>query len=145
MLVDLKTQALTHNVVKLFAHCLVDTHPETLQAIADYYDHKEALHLKGFVEAEHLVGIVGYAYKDPHKILMTHLAVDPEFRGKGVATSMLSALVESEQIKWIGVEATETGVSFYKKLHFVCVPNGNRENGEIYYSCEWKRSVSKPF
>jgi ribosomal protein S18 acetylase RimI-like enzyme len=145
MLVDLKSQALTHKVVMLIAHCLADTHPETLRTVADYYDHKEALFLKGFLEEDDLVGIVGYAYKAPRKILMTHLAVDPEFRGRGVATRMLRELVEAESIKWIGAESTASAVPFYQKLNFDCILKTSRDDGENHFSCEWKRDESKSF
>ena len=145
MLVDLKSQALTHKVILLIAHCLADTHPETMRTVADYYDHKEALFLKGFMEEESLVGIVGYAYKAPSHILMTHLAVDPEYRGKGVATRMLRELVETEAIKWIGAESTAAAVPFYQKLNFQCISKSNRDDGENHFTCEWKQGESEAF
>jgi len=145
MLVDLKSQALSQPVIDLISHCLEEAEQETLCSIADFYDNKAALCLKGFLIDDVLVGIIGYAFKAPRKILITHLSVDAAYRNQGVATDMLRTLISEERIIWIGAEATPDAVRFYQKLHFECISKIDRDDGRPHYSCQWTEGESLVF
>lgn len=135
MLIDLKPFAQTHTVLELLSHCLVENNSETLQSVADFYSHKEGLYLKGYTIREQIVGVIGYAFKSPRKAIITHLSVEPGFRGQGIATALINGIIETHRLKWVGAESTEDALSFYEHLNFQCVRKYNTDDNEGHYSC----------
>ncbi len=135
MLIDLKPFATTQEVINLLSCCLEEHDPSAAASIASFYVQKDALHLSGYTEKDQIIGVLGFAFKSPREILITHLAVNPDFRGKGIATAMIQNITEVHHLFGVGAEATERAKSFYERQHFECIPIADRENGEKHYSC----------
>lgn len=136
MYVDLKDLVHTPEVLDLLSCCLIDDEADVLRSVADYYKHKEGLALTGYRVEGLLLGVIGYAFKAPKKVIITHLAVNPAHRNKGIATKLIGAIVAHHNLKWVGAEATPSAVSFYQRLAFKCQPRVDHETGTTRFTCQ---------
>lgn len=134
-MINLKEYALSPEVSRLLAYCLSNPEEALLKSIAELYMKREGLFLVGVYRGTELAGLLGYAMKAPRQMIVTHLAVDPIFRREGIAREMLTELIHELKLKWVGVDAIESGKDFYEAMGFSCVPVIDADGGATHYNC----------
>jgi len=118
----------------------------------DYYDFKAALKDIFFVfeEKERILGfLIACCYEGENKAIIMRIAVEPEYRGKGIATTLIEATLENLKKMNIGeveldVEIVRTGpIRLYEKIGFKIVRplHINNEENEDFYIMKLKLDI----
>ena len=120
----------------------------------NYYDFKAALKDLFFVfeEKEKILGfLIACCYEGEDRAIIMRIAVDPEYRGKGIATMLIEVTLETLRKMNIGeveldVEIVRTGaIKLYEKIGFKIVKplHMNNEENEDFYIMKLKLDIER--
>ena len=94
----------------------------------------------GFFSDKTLVGFV--AYSSDHRVILQHLSVLPEHRGKGIARKLIEHLISHLRGCSIEAETDDDAVNFYRKLGFHCKPIESKWETKRYL-CIFSRNIDE--
>ena len=90
------TKALVPEVAAIEAACFSE--PWSEQAYSEACDKEAYLYLAALDEAGHAVGMCGLII-GPFEAEVMNVAVHPDYRGRGIATAMMQALLEAGECR----------------------------------------------
>ncbi len=82
------------------------------------------------------VGCIGFEMISPKECVISHIAVFPEQREKGIGSKMINFL--SNQFCLISAETDKDGVDFYRKYGFMITSLGEKYPGVERFQCEFR-------
>ncbi|GGF84697.1 hypothetical protein GCM10010912_32350 [Paenibacillus albidus] len=138
MLIDLKTRIGTPEVDELLVYALIEE-PEELAGISAEYAGQSPLQLKGWEDEGLLLGLIGYEETEDGSLVIRHIAVLPENRGKGYARGMILELLTVHQPRYVLAETEdEVAADFYRALGFMVYSLGENTAGIEMFRCVYE-------
>ncbi|CAM3525062.1 GNAT family N-acetyltransferase [Marinicrinis lubricantis] len=136
MLIDVKHRLNEPEIRDLLAYA-VFPEPEALERAVHSYSESEQL-LYAYEEEGRLVGVIGIL-PEQDGFQITHIAVAPEERRKGIGEEMIVLAAEQRDAIQISAETDDDAVDFYRKVGFIVTSLGETFPGVERYLCTWNR------
>jgi ribosomal protein S18 acetylase RimI-like enzyme len=86
-------------------------------------------------EEEEILGIIGVRRVDNKFVEIMHIAVDPDYQGKGIGSKLIDHIREVERVDEIHAETDDDAVGFYKKYGFKITENYDPIIDCVRYQC----------
>jgi ribosomal protein S18 acetylase RimI-like enzyme len=138
MLIDLKPRIGSPEVNELLEYAAIEE-VETLQRISEDYKAQSGLQLCGWEEEELLLGLVGFEETEDGSLVIRHIAVLPENRGKGYARGMILELLTAREPRYLLAETEdEVAADFYRALGFMVYSLGVNAAGIEMFRCVYE-------
>ncbi|ULO05327.1 GNAT family N-acetyltransferase [Paenibacillus sp. 19GGS1-52] len=143
MLIDLKHLLGTPEVNELMTYALIDE-PESLLHTSAEYSEQTALQLCGWEEEKLLLGLVGFEETEDGSLVIRHIAVLPENRGKGYARGMILELLTVRQPRYLLAETEdEVSADFFRSHGFMVYSLGENAAGIEMFRCVYEVEESE--
>lgn len=143
MLTDLKPIIGSPEVNELLAYAVIDE-PDALQRTSAEYSEEPGLQLNGWEEDGVLVGLVGFEETEDGSLVVRHIAVLPENRGKGYARGMILELLTAREPRYLLAETEdEVATDFYRSLGFMVYSLGENPAGIEIFRCVYEVEESE--
>jgi len=94
--------------------------------------------LFGALSEGQLVGFVGLRRRHPQEATIRHIAVRPEFRGKGVGRQLVTSVIEDLELRSVVAETHPGAVEFYQRIGFSATSLGEKYPGVERFLCRWE-------
>ncbi|MCL1844909.1 MAG: TIGR03960 family B12-binding radical SAM protein [Defluviitaleaceae bacterium] len=117
---SIKKRATDENLHRIVAYATFDNSPAYVAKKIEKYRSDPRLHFYGWVENGEILGICVYEIH-ADKVEIHLIAVDENFRGRGIGSKMITALWEKfakTSAKIIEAETDDDAVNFYRKCGF---------------------------
>ncbi|MBN2984082.1 MULTISPECIES: GNAT family N-acetyltransferase [Cohnella] len=137
MLIDIKSRLDEPRVRDLLELAAYDDAEE----IARAYRNDESMELTGFYKDDELAGIAGFRMNGTGELLLGHIAVLPERRGKGYGTAILLSLIGLKNPRAIVAETDADAVDFYRSVGFAIESLGEKYPGVERFRCTYDCEV----
>lgn len=82
-----------------------------------------------------MVGLIGFEYETKDIVELKHIALKPEYRGRGIGKNMIQEFIRSKKIVSIKVETDKDAVGFYSKIGFSIMSLGEKYPGVERFEC----------
>jgi GNAT superfamily N-acetyltransferase len=115
-------------------HYAVFPGPGKVAKVLDWYKSGKCRHLYGYADQGALIGVAGFRACRP-VIAIHHLAVRPQYRGRGIGRALIAAILMREKPAGLIAETDASSVGFYKKLGFVIADQSEPYPGVIRFTC----------
>jgi len=93
--------------------------------------------LMGYTADDTLVGVLGIEVTDYGRGTIRHIAVDPAYRRRGIAATMIQLAMHNLRIQHLRAEAGADAVGFFRRLGCEVVSLGVGDDGVERFSCAW--------
>lgn len=120
--------------VKELLACSVFPDPDQLDEAVEAYRKPNGLELFGYEEEGELVGLVGFETAGD-QVVVKHIAVSPEHRGKDYGRGMIIELLLAKKPKELVAETDEESLGFYRSLGFQIYSLGEMFPGIERFRC----------
>ena len=130
MFINIKNKMDNPIVRKIIAYAAFDGSPEGVAKTVEKYLLNSKLYFYAWAENDSILGICGYEIHDD-KVEIHLIAVDENFRSRGVGGSMVTALQETYN-KDIEAETDDDAVEFYRKHGFATRKFIHEKRGKRY-------------
>ncbi|MEK0315921.1 GNAT family N-acetyltransferase [Cohnella sp. 56] len=134
MLVDIKNRLDQRPVYELL-EMSVFPDPDRIVEVLGAYRQDPKLNLQGYEDEGEMIGIVGYAVNEDKRLVIRHIAVHPDERGKGYGRGIVLLLLGAENPASIEAETDEDSVGFYRSIGFTIHSLGELYLGTERYRC----------
>jgi len=109
--------------------------PERLQTLLDKFYNQKAHPLLVSLNNNDINGIIGIDYsKAPHGWI-THIAVQPDLRKKGIGRSLINYVFKAFSLKSIALETDQDAVDFYRACGFTALEIPSKWSGIYRFRC----------
>lgn len=136
---DITEIYLNKDLARLLSYALVSPTPGKVQnAAQSAYAKQQGHFFAAKDDAGAYVGIIGYKTIDNNRIVILHVAVDPDKRGMGVGRYLVETVKTFLQFGTVEAEADQGQFRFFKALGFECKLAPESAYGSSVYSCVWK-------
>ncbi|SET35186.1 GNAT family N-acetyltransferase [Paenibacillus sp. NFR01] len=143
MLIDLKNKLDDPEIAELLGYAVIDDPQELERARVEYRD-QSALQLAGWEEDGLVVGLTGFEETEDGSLVLRHIAVLPENRGKGYARGMILELLSAREPRYVLAETEdEIGADFYRSLGFMVYSLGANAAGIETFRCVYEVDESE--
>lgn len=136
VLVNLKPR-LNDNTIKELIGYSVFPDPDKLEKTIDMYRADNSLELYGYESEGVIVGVVGFKIDNDNKLEILHIAVHPEYRGKGYGRGQILELIEMKKPFEIIAETDDESVEFYRSIGFTIESLGEKYPGTERFRCRY--------
>ncbi|KAA9004091.1 GNAT family N-acetyltransferase [Paenibacillus spiritus] len=138
MLVDLIPRLEEPVIPELLGYAVAGE-PELLRQAGLDYAGSDDLRLAGWEEDGVVVGLVGYEETEDGSLVIRHIAVLPENRGRGYARGMLLELMLERNPRFVLAETgDELAADFYRRLGFMVYSLGVNPAGVEQFRCVYE-------
>ncbi|MET3288332.1 N-acetyltransferase [Brevibacillus fluminis] len=135
-MIDLKERLHEHDVLALLAYSVGAPSMEKLLQVAARYERSDSMMMVGVEEDGVLLGCIGLDLARLPKAVITHVAVHPDARGKGIGRHMLADAMQRFSLTVIGAETDASAVGFYRSCGFTVKSLGEKYPGVERFWCE---------
>jgi ribosomal protein S18 acetylase RimI-like enzyme len=118
----------------LMAECMW-ANDEKIDNELNMYIGNDSRELLGSLINDELVGLIGIIYKSTNEVELKHIAIKPNYRGKGIGSEMVNEFINTENIVKIKAETDIDAVGFYKKIGFSITSLGEKYPGVERFEC----------
>ena len=103
-----------------------------------YEDYRQIPNRKlfGFQKDGQVIGCIG-GEQNSATFIIRHIAVTPEERGSGIASSMIQFILKDSSIKTVIAETDKEAVNFYRKFGFHITSLGEKYPGVERFDCQY--------
>lgn len=142
MLKDITMQASQPEIKELLSYSVFPD-PEAVDEAAESYQSGDS-RLFGYEEDGLLLGVIGFDVKE-YELIIRHLAVLPENRGKGYGRGLILELLLEVQPKpeRVIAETDEEAVNFYRSIGFEVYSLGEKYPGVERFRCIYEVEESE--
>jgi N-acetylglutamate synthase-like GNAT family acetyltransferase len=84
------------------------------------------------------VGILGIERVGRDTALLLHIAVDQQFRRRGIGAKLVKGVIEAEHLQAFYSETDQNSVDFYRAAGFAVTSLGEKHPGIERFSCRWE-------
>jgi ribosomal protein S18 acetylase RimI-like enzyme len=125
------------NVQELLSYAIFPDPDRLEQTVRKYEGNTSNLQLFGMEEEQELVGLIGISSTDSEQkhLIIEHIAVQPEFRGKGYGRGLILELLEHRKPLTVSAETDEEAVDFYRNIGFSVMSLGEKYPGVERFRC----------
>ncbi|CAI6029592.1 GNAT family N-acetyltransferase [Cohnella sp. JJ-181] len=134
MLIDVRNRLDERQIYELLEMSVFPDPDRLLSVIAEYKDNS-GLQIRGYEDHGETIGIIGFEAVDAGTIVIRHIAVHPDERGKGYGRGMVLHLLTEADPDRIEAETDEDGVNFYRSIGFTVHSLGEKYPGVERYLC----------
>lgn len=133
-LTNLKGFSDFNTVKNLLSECMWSDE-ERINAEVTKYLQDESRELYGRFLNDELVGLIGVIHGSIGEVELKHIAIKPEYRGKGLGRKLIHEYVEAKNIVKMKAETDKDAVGFYTKLGFKIVSLGEKYPSVERFEC----------
>ena len=103
-----------------------------------YKDYRQIPNRKlfGYQKDGQVIGCIG-GEQNSDTFIIRHIAVTPEERGSGIASSMIRFILKNSSIKKVIAETDKEAVNFYRKFGFHITSLGEKYPGVERFDCQY--------
>lgn len=112
---------------------------EKLRRIADKYEAGDGIFAFFCEDNGFPCGITILTRQTDDVFEMISLAVDPAFRGQGIASTLISTAMDTLRCRTLYAETDDDAVGFYRKYGFHIKSLGEKYPGSVRYHCTFNR------
>jgi len=124
---------------RLLGYALVNPTPGKVQNVAQsLYSKQQGHFFAAFGDDGACVGIIGYKTIDNNRLIIMHVAVAEDQRGRGIGRSMVETVRTFLPFGTVEAEADKEQMRFLKALGFECALAPESMYGTSVYTCVWK-------
>ncbi|CAG7635358.1 hypothetical protein PAESOLCIP111_03655 [Paenibacillus solanacearum] len=142
MLIDLKHRLEEEPVQELLSSAVFPD-PEAVEQTIGLYRSDQTMELLGIEQDGVLLGIAGFQTDSDHRLLLRHIAVQPEYRGQGYGRGLLLELIALKQPAAIVAETDEEAADFYRNVGFVVTSLGEKYPGVERFQCLYEAEIDE--
>ena len=113
---------------------------EKMLLLADEYEADESISVFTCVEEDVAVGVIVVRVATEGSFEMLGIAVEADFREKGIGSMLISYVIEHFPVGQICAETDDDAVGFYRKYGFDIKSLGEKYPGVVRYLCTYKLS-----
>ncbi|MCU6711558.1 GNAT family N-acetyltransferase [Paenibacillus sp. J5C_2022] len=121
---------------KFLTYCMFPNEERIFQQ-CKLYKTSEDRSLHGIYSKDILVGIIGLIHH-PDEIEIKHIAIETEYRHKGIGQELVKAISELYPDLELIAETDKDAVDFYKKVGFTIISLGEKYPGTERFKCVYK-------
>ncbi|MBO9599300.1 MAG: GNAT family N-acetyltransferase [Cohnella sp.] len=136
MLQDLKSRLHEEEIQQLI-ELSVFPEPEHVARTIEQYRTVGELRIMGYESEGQIVGIVGYSIDSGDRMILRHIAVQPDARGAGFGRGMILELLHQFSPVSIEAETDEETVDFYRSIGFRIESIGEKVPGTERFLCTY--------
>jgi ribosomal protein S18 acetylase RimI-like enzyme len=136
MLVEIQSKLRDDAVAELIGQSVFPD-PDRIEAAIRTYESGIGHELYGKVEEGAVVAIVGFAMDDAGGLEIKHIAVRPDYRGKGYGRDLVLGLIEMRNPLRIEAETDDEAVGFYRSIGFTIESLGEKYPGVERFKCTY--------
>ena len=118
----------------LMAECMWANDERIDNELKTYIDN-DSRELVGSLNNDELVGLIGVIYESTNEIELKHIAIKPNYRGKGIGSEMVNEFIKTKKIVRIKAETDKDTVGFYEKNGFSITSLGEKYPGVERFEC----------
>lgn len=133
-MINLKNYKDLSEVKGLMAECMW-ADDEKIQNELNQYLEFDSRELLGKLNNDELVGLIGVIYESDETVELKHIAINPNYRGKGIGSEMISKFIKNKKIVKIKAETDKDAIGFYKKFGFSITSLGEKYPGVERFEC----------
>ncbi|WP_307555718.1 GNAT family N-acetyltransferase [Paenibacillus sp. V4I5] len=133
-LINLKDYKDLSEVKHLLAECMWPDE-ERISNELNKYLKDNSRELLGVLFNDELVGLIGIVYELNDEVELKHIAIKPNYRGKGIGSEMIHEFIKTKKISRIKAETDRNAVGFYKKIGFTITSLGEKYPGVERFEC----------
>lgn len=137
MLFSVKGQIDSPEISKLLEYA-VYSDDEALQRAIEKYQSADEQELYAMKHEDEIIGIIGFHIDKDQSLIITHLAISPEFRDQGYGRGIVLEVLYEKQPERIIAETDEDAVDFYRSIGFEVVSLGRLPNGIERFRCTYE-------
>ncbi len=134
MLICLKDYWNQDAVKELLALCMAAGGKAAEQEMNRYFTGDSGELFGCFVNGE-LSGITGLRRESEHAVEIRHIAVKPEWRGKGIGRAMIEEIGRAAGVETIKAETDHEAAGFYRSAGFAVTSLGEKYPGVERFAC----------
>ncbi|TCZ75134.1 N-acetyltransferase [Paenibacillus albiflavus] len=134
MLINLTSKLTDPNIKELISYAMFPD-PERIETALKQYETDEALTLYGYEEDNNIVGLIGVQAEANDKLIIKHIAIQPENRMKGYGRGLILELIEQSKPLIIEAETDVDSVDFYRSIGFTVYSLGDLYPGVERFRC----------
>ncbi|WP_419871417.1 GNAT family N-acetyltransferase [Candidatus Pristimantibacillus sp. PTI5] len=125
-------------VNKLLSECMWSDEERVNAEITKYLE-DDSRGLYGRFLNDELVGLIGVIHGSIGEVELKHIAIKPDYRGKGIGRRMIHEYVQAKNIVKMKAETDKDAVGFYNKLGFTVMSLGEKYPGVERFECIFLR------
>lgn len=134
-MINLKEYNDINAVKSLLAECMWPDENRITNELNKYLVNGNSRELLGFCMNKKLVGLIGFEYESKDKVELKHIAIKPEYRGRGIGKDMIQEFIKSQKALTIKAETDKDAVGFYSKIGFSITSLGEKYPGVERFEC----------
>jgi ribosomal protein S18 acetylase RimI-like enzyme len=118
--------------------------PDYLQRLLDGFYQKENHAFFVTLDNDKIIGIIGIDYSKAPYWWITHIAVHPDYRKRGIGESLINQVIEALSLTSAGLETDQDAIYFYRSIGFTATEVYSQWPGTHRYRCtrgQWPQSV----
>ncbi|TMV44999.1 GNAT family N-acetyltransferase [Paenibacillus mesophilus] len=136
MLIDIHSKLRDDAVAELLGQSVFPD-PERIEEAIRTYESGAGHELYGTEEEGAVVALAGFTMDDAGGLVIKHIAVRPDYRGKGYGRDLVLGLIELKHPRWIAAETDDEAVGFYRSIGFTIESLGEKYPGVERFKCTY--------
>ncbi|KUP20627.1 hypothetical protein AWJ19_13455 [Paenibacillus sp. DMB5] len=120
--------------MELLALCMADGKEAAEQEMNRYFTGDSRELFGCFINGE-LSGITGLQRHNEHTVEIRHIAVKPEWQGKGIGRGMIAEVSRAAGIETVTAETDHEAAGFYRSTGFAVTSLGEKYPGVERFAC----------
>jgi Acetyltransferases len=137
-IVDIKENLHDKCVLKVLSYCHYMPTDEKLNSLADKYKADEHVSAFACIDGKTIIGVIAVKSLSAGSFEISDIAVEAVFRGKGIASKLISYVIKELSCIQICAETDDDAVGFYRNFGFNIKSLGEKYPGCIRYLCTLK-------
>jgi ribosomal protein S18 acetylase RimI-like enzyme len=97
LLINLKDYKDLSEVKCLLAECMWPDDERIANELNKYLESRNSRELLGILFNEELVGLIGIVYESKEEVELKHIAIKPDYRGKGIGKNMINEFIKTKK------------------------------------------------
>ncbi|MGO4107018.1 GNAT family N-acetyltransferase [Paenibacillus sp. YAF4_2] len=112
-----QVKGFSKQVVSVIAQCVYNPTEEKMNGIVQLYNLDANRVLYAYDDGSRIAAIIGLLIK-PEEIVISHIAVDEEMRGKGIGRALTHEVMSLHKMTALKAETDKDAVGFYRTCGF---------------------------
>lgn len=125
----------SHQWVDLLQEAIGDTSQDSIRRWVARYQWDPGYRLGGIRHGVRVIGLLGFYYRAPQCVEITHVAVQRRFRHQYLGTQMLSFLAVMHKTARLIAYTDDDAVGFYRRVGYQVESLGELYPGRTRYCC----------
>lgn len=133
-MINLRDSSDLSEVRNLLSECMLSDEGRISAELTKYLE-DESRELYGSFFNDELVGLIGVIHGSIGEVELKHIAIKPDYRGKGLGRKLVYEYVQAKSIVIMKAETDKDAVGFYNKLGFTILSLGEKYPGVERFEC----------